>query len=128
MYLKQPSDYSPGMLSKKQLPSGNACRRNCIFIKVSRSQPRTPTAFCNMLPASLPKITPPDVPPSELRSSHVFYKKGVLKNFAKSTGKRLNLLFNKACEIFQNSRFSQQPFLRTPLSDCFQRQSSGDVR
>ena len=119
MYLKQPSDYYPGMLSKNQPPSGNACRRNCIFIKVPRSQPRTPTAFYNMLPASLPKITPPDVPPSEFRSSWVFYKKGVLKNFAKSTGKhlRLNLLFNKACEIFQQ-----------PLCECFQRQSSGNIR
>ena len=65
----------------------------------------------------------------------VFYKKDVLKNFAKFTGKHLcqSLFFNKvtgrnfmkretlaqvfSCELFRN--FSERLFYRTPPSDCF---------
>ena len=118
MYLKQPSAYSPVMLSKKQLPRVNA--RNSIFIKVPSSHPRTPTTFYNMLPAPLLKMTPSEVPPSEFRSSHwrCSIKKVLLKispNLQENTCARI--FFNKACEIFQNNHFSEHH--RATASSCF---------
>ena len=73
---------------------------------------------------------------TKFRSSHqrCSIKKGVLKNFAKFTGKQLcqGLFFNKvaACNVFKKrlwhryfpvnfAKFLEYLFYRTPLDDCF---------
>ena len=55
----------------------------------------------------------------------VFYKKGVLKNFSKFTGKHLcqSLFFNKVSKVKRDWRrcfpLNFEKFLRTPPGDCF---------
>ena len=47
--------------------------------------------------------------------SEVFYKKSILRNFAKFTGKHLclSLFFNKVADIMLSNHFAK--FLRTPF-------------
>ena len=74
---------------------------------------------------------------SQIRSSRpeMFCKKGVLKNFAKFTGKHLSqsLFFHKVadlrpqaffcefCEIFNNTFFYRIPLVAAAVSSCYEK-------
>ena len=57
----------------------------------------------------------------QMQRPEVFYKKGVLRNFAKFTGKYLchSLFFNKVTDLRPATSSKKRLWHRTPLGDCF---------
>ena len=84
----------------------------CLFYEPKVIVVRVKDSFCSFVN----KKESTETATCTLRSSHqrCFIKKGVLKNFAKFTGKQLH-----RCFLVNFVKFSRTPFLQNTTGDCF---------